>query len=331
MSSHDTDQSTAHSPLTRREFLEQSAVFAAVAALGRGAPALHLRRTPGEPVVVAREAFARIERLADNVWAIISTPASGDRTTLSNGGIIAGRDAVLVIEAFNTPAGAHWAAAKAKELTGRNPSQIIITHYHSDHSNGVGGYVDAERHPTIRTTQVTRDLATARNPGLGQAGIDALRGTTLTPPTQPTTLDLGGTILHLTPQVGHTDSDVIVEVEDPHIVFSGDLFWNHLFPNYVDAIPSKLAVASRAVRRSNVVKYVPGHGVLADDADLSRYLTLIDAVETAARDAHAKGIPLWEAGTEFKVPPGLIDVGPGTPTSVSTAFRAWQREFSASS
>jgi nicotinamidase-related amidase len=46
--------------------------------------------------------------VADNVWALISTPLSGDRTTLSNGGIIAGRNAVLAIEGFNQPAGAAW-------------------------------------------------------------------------------------------------------------------------------------------------------------------------------------------------------------------------------
>ena len=41
--------------------------------------------------VAAREPFGNLEKIADGAWALVSTPLSGDRTTLSNGGFIAGR------------------------------------------------------------------------------------------------------------------------------------------------------------------------------------------------------------------------------------------------
>ena len=53
------------------------------------------------PKIVAQEAWARIEQLTEGVWAVVSTPlANNDWTTLSNGGIIAGSDRVVAVEAY---------------------------------------------------------------------------------------------------------------------------------------------------------------------------------------------------------------------------------------
>ena len=91
-------------PITRREFLGQSGSCAAHLALAavamppalRNAWALSPRGT-----VVAREPWGNLEKVADGVWAMISTPLNGNNTTVSNGGIIAGRNGVLAIEGFN--------------------------------------------------------------------------------------------------------------------------------------------------------------------------------------------------------------------------------------
>ena len=129
--------------------------------------------------VVAREPFGSLEKISDGVWALISTPLSGDRTTLSNGGIIAGRNAVLAIEGFNQPAGAAWLAGKAKELTGKWPTHVALTHYHSDHANGVAGYLTDAEHPVVRSTERTRDLVIERNKPVDDARVAAVRGATL--------------------------------------------------------------------------------------------------------------------------------------------------------
>ena len=129
--------------LSRREFLAQSGSCAAhLALVARGMTAAARLRWPGPSVgaVVAREPFGSLEKIADGVWALVSTPLSGDRTTLSNGGIVAGSSAVLAIEGFNQPQGALWLAGKARELTGRWPTHVVLTHYHADHANGVAGY-----------------------------------------------------------------------------------------------------------------------------------------------------------------------------------------------
>src|SRR5215217_536864 len=156
--------------ISRRTFVTESGSCAAHLALAAVVAPDVLRNAWARAAlgpVVATEPFGSLEQVAEGVWALISTPLGGDRTTLSNGGIIAGRSGVIAIEGFNQATGAAWLAGKARELTGRWPTHVVVTHYHADHSNGVAGYVhvaNATAVSAIRTTERTRDLVLQKNP-----------------------------------------------------------------------------------------------------------------------------------------------------------------------
>ncbi len=317
-------------PLSRREFLATSGSCAAHLALAAAVTPPLLRdlwaAAPRGPVV-ATAPFARIERLADGIWALVSTPLGGDYTTVSNGGIIAGKHAVLAIEGFQTPKGATWLAEHARRLTGRWPTHVLVTHYHSDHSNGVAGYVTDGHHPVLRTTQITRDEAIARNKPAVAARTATLDGAVLLSPTELGTLDLGGRSVRIVPQLGHTDSDVALELDDPHLVFCGDLFWNGMFPNYVDAIPTKLSASVRVLRHARAATYVPGHGNVGTPADFDRYTAMIDDVERAARRAHTAGTSAAAAAAAYTIPPSTGEWTMFSKRFIERAFVAWYREL----
>jgi glyoxylase-like metal-dependent hydrolase (beta-lactamase superfamily II) len=277
--------------------------------------------------VVAREPFGNLERVADGVWALISTPLSGDRTTISNGGLIVGRNAVLAIEGFNQPQGAQWLAGKARELTGRWPTHVVLTHYHADHANGVAGYLGGSDHPELRATKRTRDLVVERNQPADSARAAALDQTVFIGADQPSTLDLGGRVVRVVPRRGHTESDVSIELDDPSIVFSGDLFWNAMFPNYVDAIPTQLSESVRALRRTRDTVYVPGHGALGKGADYDRYIAMIDEVERGARAAYNKGLSPADGAAAFSLPPSLGEWTLFSKAFYERAFTAWYRQL----
>jgi glyoxylase-like metal-dependent hydrolase (beta-lactamase superfamily II) len=277
--------------------------------------------------VVAREPFGALEKVADGVWALVSTPLGGDRTTLSNGGIIAGRNGVLAIEGFNLPQGAEWLAGQARQLTGKWPTHVVLTHYHADHTNGVAGY-QTGGHPAIHVTERTRDLVTTKNLPVDAARSAVLSGVELLPTNGATTIDLGGRSVRVIPRGGHTDSDVTLELEDPAVVFCGDLVWSGMFPNYVDAQPSRLAAAVRALRRSSRdTIYVPGHGAVARVADFDRYVSMLDEVEQGARRAYASGVSAADAGASFALPASLGEWVLFSKAFYPRAFEAWYREL----
>ena len=136
--------------------------------------------------------------------------------------------------------------------------------------------------------------------------------------------------MRVVPRSGHTESDVSLELDDPSIVFCGDLLWNAMFPNFVDAMPSKLNASVHALRRERETLYVPGHGALAHAPEYDRYVAMLGEVERAARAAYAAGTSATEAGNAFALPASVGDwalFNPASKAFYQRAFEAWYKEL----
>lgn len=148
--------------MDRRDFLNAGASCAAHVWLAAAlVPAAARRAFGARPSgrLVAREPWGNLEQLSDGVWAMISTPLAGRddaMRTFSNGGIVAGRSGVAIVEGFASNAGAQWMADAAVRLTGRRPTHVVLTHYHGDHSSGLAGYRAGGAGPIYVTTETTR-------------------------------------------------------------------------------------------------------------------------------------------------------------------------------
>lgn len=324
--------------MRRREFVHRVGSCAAWAAAGLAlAPASARRAFAARPRgrVVAREPWGRLEEVAEGAWALISTPLEDHpraHLTVANGGIIAGRDGVVLVEGLVSEEGARWLAGAARELTGRPPDHVILTHHHGDHSSGLpahgagAGSDGLVLHTTTPTLETLRDGAASRGREPVTAGYDAAR-LRLAEAAGTTRLDLGGRVLEIHGVSGHTHSDLFVVLEEPRITWCGDLVWNGLFPNYVHAIPTRLSESVRRIARDPSTTWVPGHGDLADRAAMDRFVTLIDDVEAAARRAHEAGQGPGEAAARYRPPAALGDWVLFSPGYYETAFEAWHREL----
>lgn len=304
----------------RRRFLRASGALAAVPFLDLDilvGPTGTVRRR-----VVASEPWGRLEAVGDGVWAMLSTPLQ-DRRTLCNGGLIAGRDEVLMVEAFGSDAGAEWMIEQSLALTGKRPTRVVCTHYHGDHTAGIPAAMaagDVRLHLTERTQALIAD----RN---RNAPLELLKRAEAVTAERESEIDLGGRRVRLRPLDGHTGSDLALWVDDAATLFAGDLVWYGMFPNFVDATPSRLSASVRALQQPSPRVLVPGHGLRSDAAGLARFVTLLDAVERAAREAKAAGVSAAEAGRAFTMPAGLEDWTLFSPNYFERAIGAWLREL----
>lgn len=288
---------------------------------------------PRQPTVITTP-FARLDTIARDTWALISTPLGGDRTTFANGGIIAGRNGVVVVEGFYRTAGAEWLAQQARALTGRWPTHVVVTHYHVDHASGLPGFApEGQRPPRVYATEVTRSAALgggAVAPARTDALVRAYADVVIVAARGGTRIDLGDRIVTIESTRGHTASDLIIRDEAAGVTFSGDLVWNGMFPNYVDALPSELAAnAARLaapLRERPASVLVPGHGGVADAAAMARYQGLLESIERAARAGHAAGRTAMDTATSFSVPASLGE-WMASRTSIERAMTAWWREL----
>ncbi len=98
--------------------------------------------------------FARVTRVADGVYVTISGP--GGPQCLSNGAVIAGRDAALIVEGHFFPAGAELEIEVARMVSKAPVRAAVNTHYHLDHTFGNVAY-ERQKIPII---------AHERSPGL---------------------------------------------------------------------------------------------------------------------------------------------------------------------
>lgn len=302
------------------------------------------RRFPVFGKVVDEQPFARLEEIGPRIWGVVSTPLNADGSfnpeaiaTLCNGGIIAGEDKVVAIDGSFRPEGAAWLAEQALRLTGRPVTDVIVTHFHADHTGGLAGYQQGATGPEIIATATTNQLifdryAGARQQPEGSAfSVPAIRPVMptriITDETKSITMDLGGRSIALDPLKGHTPSDLAIHIEDAPVIFAGDLVWAGLFHNYVDAIPSHLTTSVRHLLKDPQQTIVTGHGAIARAGDLASYLDLLNLVEEQARASYAAGKTPAEGAADFSVPASLGTWQLFNPRYYETAFEAWRREL----
>ena len=327
-------------PLNRRGFLAGAATTATAAALFQSSARA---QQPSFGDVVDEQSFARLEKIGDNIWAAVSTPVNADGSfnpqTVCNGGIVAGADRVVAIDAFFQPAGGAWLAGQAEALLGRPVTDVIVTHFHADHSGGLAGFLRGTDSPEIVATETTRQLIYERysgpvrplegSPFSAPAVRPVLPTRILTDETQTAQIDLGGRTLTLDPKKGHTPSDLAIHVDDAPVTFAGDLVWAGIFHNYVDAIPSYLTASVKDLLKDPERIIVTGHGYVAKAGDLGNYTALLELVEEKARAAYAAGTPAKDGAADFTVPESLGAWLLFGPNYYEVAFNAWHRELDA--
>lgn len=304
---------------TRRDLLAGLAAGGTLTWLGIGRALAQQTGTAATPV--ADTAFASLLPIGDRVWATVSKPLDGKFDTLCNGGLVAGQESVLAFDCYASPAGAGWVVEQARALTGLPPTDVVLSHHHGDHTRGLAGFAVGSHRPQVWTTRAIRDRVAAGADGPAAEMLAAARLIE-----GEATIDLGGKSVVLTPLQGHTPSDVVARVDD-EALFGGDLIWNGLFPNYVDAMPDLLGPSVDALLTTKVTTVVPGHGAIPDRAALDRYQALIGEVEAAGRASFAAGKTPDTAGAELTLSTGLGEWTRFSPDYFTVAMRAWHRRL----
>lgn len=298
---------------------------------------------------LATQPFARVEKISDGVYALVSTPftkdgKTGDLATHSNGGLIVGKDSILAIDSYRTPAGAAFMAEACLKITGRLPTHIVNTHFHFDHLGGTRGFIQKGANPEVIMTQTTRKLAfdsysktlpDPNNPDLSISTLNKWGGyltdasQIITDESKPLKLDLGGRTITITPMSGHTSSDLIVTDDSTGTTFAGDLIWDGIFPNFMSSSPAQWTKSVKEILKSSSKIIVPGHGNIQDTKSDSTtaHLLLLDEIEQHARASFTRGDAAEAAAKSFKLPPSLKHYKYFRTGFHELAIDAWQREL----
>lgn len=270
--------------------------LAALAALG-GAASAQAPAPAGLPFV--------LKEIGPGVYAAIDGP---EHKSGSNAGFVIGDDGVLVVDSFFDPDAARALVAEIHRLTPKPIRYAVNTHYHADHTGGdqvlrdAGAVIIAHRNVRgwVRTANI--NLFGDRITPEMKARIQALPLPDLVTD-KDLTVWLGARKVVVRTVLGHTGGDLTISVPDARVLFCGDMLWRKVPPNLIDGSVREWAATDADFTRipdAARARYVPGHGDVADLADVQdfrAYLLDLQRLTAEARKAGLKDDALAQAVT----------------------------------
>jgi cyclase len=280
--------------LNRRKFLS----LAAAATAASIAP----RRMLGQQAVPDRIAQGRIlaaqtpittTKLADNVYLLQGFGGNMVLQTGSEGNL-------LIDSSFSTSVQKVLAAIGA--VSKDAPHLLINTHWHYDHTDGNEGMhaagftilAHAKTKERLSTTQIVPFFHMTVQPDPAGSWPTIIFDYSKRIVHNGDSLDLA----HFDP--AHTDTDIYIHFRNADVLHVGDIFFNGIYP-FIDEssagnIGGMIAASEKALSLAGPkTKIVPGHGPLADKAQLRTYHDMLATVRDRVAKLKAAGASEQEA------------------------------------
>ena len=279
----------------------------------------------------------QLVKVAEGVYAAIAKPgglASG------NAGFVIGDDGVLIFDTFFTPAAIEELIGEIQSLTKLPIKYAVNSHYHLDHTGGnqvlVERGVPIVAHDNVMIWQTTKnkrflpapeDLQKRKADAAKQLSetpedqkdkraqlerqirrYDAMMSIRLTNPTKTFSsgtlrLNLGKREVILATLPGHTGGDVFAYVPHANVVFTGDLGWSKTLPNLVDAtVNDWIPTLDKMLAQYPTAKFVPGHGNVAEAADIRTFRDYLDDLRSRVSKGIADGLTIDQAKQQLTLP-----------------------------
>jgi glyoxylase-like metal-dependent hydrolase (beta-lactamase superfamily II) len=259
-------------------------------------------------VPAAQAPVVRSLHVQGNVWMLHSDTV--------NAAAQIGDDGVLIVDTMTDDL-AEPLLAEVRRIAPGKPIRIIVnTHVHSDHTGGnarisaagstvIGGnavaqlgQAAAERAQIYAHENVQVRMA---QPARGEPPVATANWPSDTFIEPQHDLYFNGEGIELLHQpAAHTDGDTIVYFRKSDVVVTGDIYVNELFPmvdaqsggdfgGLLQALNTILRLTIPKARQEGGTYVIPGHGRLADEADVVEYRDMATVLRDRIADAVKRG------------------------------------------
>ena len=229
----------------------------------------------------------------------------------------AGEEGVLVIDTGPGPRGADVLAA-IRRISSKPVRIVINTHVHADHTGGnetlaaagrsLGGNAPGNSGLPLETARVLAHENVLKRMS-APSGEPSPRPFAAWPTetffADDKELFFNDEAIQLIHQPGHTDGDILVFFRRSDVVASGDLFTTLTYPvidsqnggsvqGVIDGLNRLLDITIPKDKEEGGTYVIPGHGRLADEADVVEFRDMLTIVRDRIQDLLTRGKPLAE-------------------------------------
>ncbi|MCH6258993.1 MBL fold metallo-hydrolase [Puniceicoccaceae bacterium K14] len=188
-----------------------------------------------------------------------------------------------------------------EKVGGAFPKFLINTHFHGDHTGGnenlgKGGTLIVSHH-NVRERLVAGSFIDAFKMKNDPVSKEELPVVTFS---DDISFHINGENVHaIHVPHAHTDGDSFIHFEEANIIHAGDLFFNGFFP-FIDvlhggSLKGMIAGVDQILALSDDrTKIIPGHGSLANKADLEEFREMLDTALMRLRALKAQGLSASE-------------------------------------
>ena len=270
--------------------------------------------------VLAQLRAVDVEQLSDDLWVL--------RGAGGNTAVLRTDAGAVVVDTKTLPMQGERIRETARELTGMDTVLLINTHYHIDHTHGNPAF-----EPGTRVLSTERTLSHLQALDADFWRDEAARLMPNETFSDRMALELGGKTIELIhPGVGHTDGDLVVLFKDENVIHTGDLMFNHFYPNIdleAGGSVQQWVDSLETVLRMDFTRVIPGHGDTTDRTGLRQFLAFIAQLALLGRNAAEQGLSLEQAVAtgELTADAGYERVRLVVPLHMDREFvitRAWQ-------
>lgn len=242
------------------------------------------------------------QRIAPHTYVIygpLGLPSLKNQGFANNPGFVITQDGVVVIDPGGSLESGRMVLRQIAKYTKLPVTHVFDTHIHGDHWLGNQAIIQA--YPNVQLIAHPEMIRRAREGAANEWVVlynnltDNYTATTQAviptiPVTEDQTLQIGGMHFHIyAPENAHSNTDIMIEVVEDSVLFTGDIVLNNYFARMDDGtFKGDIAACDRAIALHEKF-YVPGHGQTGNIAMVKRYRDFLATLFKAVKEQYEAG------------------------------------------
>ncbi len=223
-----------------------------------------------------------VEAVSDDVYVIFGLGG--------NVGVLKTATGAVIVDTMSFRIQGERIRELAEKIAGGPTEAIFNSHYHFDHSHGNPGFA---AHARIISTDRTLDYMRILDADYWSGFEDSMPNETFSDEYE---VVIGAkTIRAIHPGRGHTGGDLVVHFVDDRVIHTGDLFFNHRYPN-IDlvgggSVKAWIETLDR-ILELDFDRVIPGHGAVSDRQGIIGFQEFLRELWQVGENAAQQGLSL---------------------------------------